>query len=291
MAKLDWRWLHSFALVVQHGGISAAAHASHLSQPTLSRHMKSLEEYYDSPLLRHAGGLTVTALGELVLRHALSMAENADDVESLARSGLLSSGNVRLSVSPAIAQQLLPRVLNPIPAAVTNVEVMLEGAISDVLRRESDIAIRLFRPTQLELKTRKVGEIHYGVYVHRRLVGKKRKVRKDDLLAKGVDLVGVVKPNVRERKLLKHLDLDPSVFRVACDDRRWRTAAVELGIGAGVVPEYVASQSPELIRVEDIDAPIVQEVWMTTSKASIAGRATKSLFDTLSTRIKAVLNA
>ena len=39
----DWALLQSFANVASHGSLSAAARASQTSQPTLSRHISTLE--------------------------------------------------------------------------------------------------------------------------------------------------------------------------------------------------------------------------------------------------------
>ncbi|WP_374626033.1 LysR family transcriptional regulator, partial [Devosia sp.] len=43
MAEPDWSLWRSFAAVVEHGSLSAAARALGLSQPTLGRHIDALE--------------------------------------------------------------------------------------------------------------------------------------------------------------------------------------------------------------------------------------------------------
>ena len=63
--------LRQFIEVATHKNVSLAARQMGLSQPTLTHNMRKLEESLGTTLLvRHAGGVTLTAAGELLLAQA-----------------------------------------------------------------------------------------------------------------------------------------------------------------------------------------------------------------------------
>ncbi|MCS6760527.1 MAG: substrate-binding domain-containing protein [Candidatus Devosia euplotis] len=69
-------------------------------------------------------------------------------------------GTVRITASAVISNYVLPQMLLPIRQRYPGIAI--ESAPSDsvenLLLREADIAIRMFRPTQLELISRHLGE-------------------------------------------------------------------------------------------------------------------------------------
>ncbi|WP_156140040.1 LysR family transcriptional regulator, partial [Aeromonas piscicola] len=72
--------LRQFIEVATHKSVSLAARHMGLSQPTLTHNMKKLEESLGTTLLiRHAGGVTLTAAGELLLTQARVMQRIYDD--------------------------------------------------------------------------------------------------------------------------------------------------------------------------------------------------------------------
>ena len=69
--RVELRVLHYFLAVAQEQNISAAAHALHLTQPTLSRQLKDLEEELGKQLLiRGSRTITLTAEGMLLRKRA-----------------------------------------------------------------------------------------------------------------------------------------------------------------------------------------------------------------------------
>lgn len=71
---LDLVLLNTFVSVIEQGGFTAAAEHLHLAQPTVSAHIKRLEETLGRPLLRRGQKLaTPTAAGEKLLLHARQM--------------------------------------------------------------------------------------------------------------------------------------------------------------------------------------------------------------------------
>ena len=87
-----------------------AAEACHVSQPTLSVAVKKLEEELQVKLFeRNANEITVTPLGEEIVRQAQSVLEQADSIREIARRGKDPlAGSLRLGVIYTIGPYLLP---------------------------------------------------------------------------------------------------------------------------------------------------------------------------------------
>lgn len=171
MSNLDWDLLQSFVSVSEHGSFSAAARATRGSQATLSRHISALEQQLDARLFdRAVGGVELTKRGIDVLQHVTDMADAAGRL-SLAVEGKETaiSGTVRITASTIVATYVLPRILAAL--RVEEPEIDIELAASDktenLLRREADIAVRMYRPTQPDVFARKVGEFELGIFAAR----------------------------------------------------------------------------------------------------------------------------
>ena len=87
-----------------------AAEACYVSQPTLSVAIKKLEEELDAKLFeRSAGEVTVTSLGEEIIRQAQSVLEQASEIKEIAKRGKDPlSGVLTLGVIYTIGPYLLP---------------------------------------------------------------------------------------------------------------------------------------------------------------------------------------
>lgn len=73
LRNLDWNLLYTFLVIVNEGGISAAARKLSLSQPSVSNALKRLEEHFDKRLiLRKKGVFSLTLQGMRVYEYASS---------------------------------------------------------------------------------------------------------------------------------------------------------------------------------------------------------------------------
>ena len=90
-----------------------AAEACFVSQPTLSVAIKKLEEELDVKLFeRGASEVSVTPLGEAIVRQAQSVLEQAAAIKEIAKRGKDPlSGSLRLGVIYTIGPYLLPCLL------------------------------------------------------------------------------------------------------------------------------------------------------------------------------------
>ncbi len=96
--------------VARHKHFGKAAEACRVSQPTLSVSVRKLEEELDVRIFeRSSGELSVTALGEEIVRQAQSVLEHAGRLREIAQRGKNPlSGPLKLGVIPTIGSYLLP---------------------------------------------------------------------------------------------------------------------------------------------------------------------------------------
>jgi len=125
-----------------------AAEACFVSQPTLSVAVKKLEEELDVKLFeRGSNEVSVTPLGEEIIRQAQSVLEQAQSIKEIAKRGKDPlAGPLRLGVIYTIGPYLLPDLVRNAIAQVPQMPLMLQenftARLLDMLRAgELDCAI------------------------------------------------------------------------------------------------------------------------------------------------------
>ena len=105
-----------------------AAEACFVSQPTLSVAVKKLEEELELKLFeRSANEVTVTPLGEEVVRQAQSVLEQAANIREIAKRGKDPlAGALRLGVIYTIAPYLLPDLVKNVIARTPQMPLILQ---------------------------------------------------------------------------------------------------------------------------------------------------------------------
>ena len=104
------------------------AEACHVSQPTLSVAVKKLEEELQVKLFeRNANEITITPLGEEIVRQAQSVLEQAESIREIARRGKDPlAGSLRLGVIYTIGPYLLPDLVRQIIEHTPQMPLMLQ---------------------------------------------------------------------------------------------------------------------------------------------------------------------
>jgi len=171
MNNLDWSLVRAFLAVARLGSLSAAARELGLSQPTLSREIQALETATGLNLFRRTTqGLALTEQGQGLLEAATEMHEAADRFQRQA-AGLSTTleGDVRISANEIIGTYLLPPAITAFRAdhPGVHVDIVISNRASSLSKREADIALRMFRPTQPDLVARRLPDLELGFYAHR----------------------------------------------------------------------------------------------------------------------------
>lgn len=176
MNNVDWGLIRSFLAVARLGSLTAAARELAVSQPTLSREIQSLEAATGLNLFRRTTqGLHLTEAGQTLVDAANSMDEAADHFSRQA-SGLSVEleGDVRISANEIVGIYLLPAAIAAFREQHpgVHVEIVISNKASSLSKRETDIALRMFRPTQPDLVVRRLPDMELGFYAHKDYVKK-----------------------------------------------------------------------------------------------------------------------
>ena len=166
MNDLPWEWLQSFVTVAKVGSLSKAAVELGSSQPTLSRHMAALEKQLDITLFdRSTQGLKLTTVGSMLVESSESMNSAAQQFNRIA-SGTLKSleGSIRISANEIVGLYYLPEIISEFSQIYPKVQVEIDisNKETSLNKRDADIALRMFRPTQVDLIAKRLPDIEFG---------------------------------------------------------------------------------------------------------------------------------
>ncbi len=271
LARLDWSLVQAFLAVAETGSLSAAARALDRSQPTLGRQVRALEEQLGGELFhRQPRGLDLTETGAALLQPARSMREAANAM-ALAVAGRDEGleGTVRITASVAVTVFHLPRILTGIRQAEPRIalDIVPSDRSSNLLYREADIAIRMYRPTQQDLVTRHLGDTAIGIFAARSYLRRRGQPR-TLAEAAGHDIIGqdretLVLDGMRALGLTASRDL----FAFRCDDVATSWQLVRAGAGLGFLQRSLGLRDPELVEIDlGITLPTLP-VWLTAHEA------------------------
>ena len=285
MKNLDWNQLKAFLHTAQTGSLSAAARKLDLTQPTLSRQVAAIEQQMGVTLFERVGkAMVLTPTGLDLLEHARAMGAAAEAL-GLAASGRSQAvgGVVSVSATDAVATYLLPPILQHLRAKEPGiaVEVISSNALSDLLRREADIAIRHVQPEQPDLIARLVREAKAFFYASEDWVKNHGHPRtyKDTV---ALPFVGSDR-NGQYLAYLSQLGLDLREDNFSCyaDNTVAYWALVRQGMGIGVTMEEIARETPGVVRVLDEVAPVLFPIWLVSHRELRTSRRIRVVFEAL----------
>lgn len=153
----DVRWddVCLFLALRREGSLAAAGAKTGLDASTLSRRLAALEELLDARLFdRTREGLVPTEAAELLLPAAEEMeAAHARFTQGALGFEREARGVVRLSVPPGVADAFVAPALSRLRERHPQIRIELEASVrlTDLTRREADIALRTVRPQSGEL--------------------------------------------------------------------------------------------------------------------------------------------
>jgi len=250
MDSIDWALLRSFLAVVESGSLSRAAARIGTTQPTLSRHIRELETVVGVKLFtRTIRGLdpTEAALRLVDDARAMGAAAEALVLKAHGRSQRLA-GTVRIAASVIVANLLLPEILMALRDAEPSIqiEIVASDASQNLLRRDADIAIRMFDPTQNALVARKLGKTEISLFGARSYLARRgRPERVADLLVH--DVIGLDRGDqMLNGYAANGVSATRDDFPLRCDDQIVGWNLLLAGAGLGFAQSLLAGRQSEL---------------------------------------------
>ncbi len=154
-----FRQLRIFLALAEHKSITAAAHACHVTQPTVSMQIKSLAEEVGMPLYEQIGKkLHLTEAGEALVDTARAMeAEWSGFEQRIDAMKGLTRGRLRLAVV-STAKYFVPGLLGRFCATHPDIEISLEvlnrdGVVARLKENRDDLYIMSMPPQDIDLET------------------------------------------------------------------------------------------------------------------------------------------
>ena len=288
--KFDWNKARAFLVTAEEGSLSAAARALGMAQPTLGRQVDGLEQELGIVLFERVGrGLTLTPSGLELLEHVRYMGEAAGRVSmtALGQSQALE-GTICISASETYAAVLLPPIIAKlrIMEPGIQVEIVVANHASDLRRREADIAIRNFRPTEPDLIAKKIGDADAVLYATPDYIAKIGNPTKpyhlrhaefvnmdhDSMMLKGLNTLG--------------LGLTEANFPLLTESYLVMWELVRQGAAIGILDAYIGDADPVVRRVLPGLEPLVFPIWLVSHRELTTSRRIRRVYEFLAEELR-----
>ena len=289
----DWSLVRSFLAVLEKGSLLAASRDLQLSQPTIGRHVAELESQLGLVLFdRNGRGLLPTEAAYHLAESARIMQSGADQLaRNVLGADLGASGTVRITASQPVSCYVLPPLLAQMRLSLPDVQVELVASneVSNLLRREADIAVRMVQPQQASIIARRVGKVTLRACAHQDYLRRRGVPRQpNDLLAH--DLIG----GDRNDDTLKGFAAQGLVvgreqFAFRADDLIVVWQAVRAGLGVGFVSEHLIRSDPAVIPVLPKLKIEPLPVWLAVHKEIRTSKRIRAVYDFLADALLAAI--
>ena len=129
---MNLRQIKYFVAIADAGSFSKAAESLHIAQPSLSQHVRNLEEELGVELLnRHPRGATPTEAGLLFCKHVRSVLRDMDYAKEAVRTSTLEpTGEVSIGLSTATCRELAVPIVQAAARQFPNVVIHLVESMS-----------------------------------------------------------------------------------------------------------------------------------------------------------------
>jgi DNA-binding transcriptional LysR family regulator len=287
--RFDWALVKSFLAVLDAGSLMGAARRLGAQQPTLSRHIAELEAQLGAPLFERTGrGATPTAMALAIADSARQMEASADALQRrLVAQREATQGSVRITASQVVAAYLLPPVLVALQQEEPGIQIELVASnqLSNLLRREADIAVRMVRPEQASLVARKLGEVPIVAVAHTGYLARAGTPQRPEDLAQH-RLIGYDSDDTIERGFARFgVPLPPGAFVLRTDDQIAYGRLLAAGAGIGFVAAYNLRHWPGVVQIlPDLDIPPLP-CWLAVHREIQASQVVRRTYDFLARAI------
>ena len=278
---MNWDDVRVALAVAEEGSVSGAARALGVAASTVYRRLGGLEEGLDVRLFeRLPEGYELTAAGESFVRAARTMAQAADKLEQqLAGHNQRIEGQVVITTTEGVGEELA-RALEELRREHPGLRyrLVLESALTSLLQREADLALRVTRQPPQSLWGRRLARVRFGVYGARDLVerleagglleGALRALREGSGMDEALGAVPwvVSGPAQFQNPLAvwerRRLPQEARIWEV--NSRATAMGVVQAGGGLGVLSCWLADARQGLVRLGPVLEEIDLELWMLT---------------------------
>jgi DNA-binding transcriptional LysR family regulator len=259
----------------------------------VGRHIAELEAQLGVVLFERTGrGLLPTEMAQRLAESARAMESGANQLARKASAqDTAVKGTVRITASQSVACALLPGVLAQMRLVLPDIQVELlaSDAVSNLLRREADIALRMVRPDQSSLVAKRIGNVTLSPYAHSDYL-RRRGVPKipGDLLAH--ELIGYdLHDNLLKGFAAFGFTVQKESFAFRSDDAMAYWRAVQAGLGVGFVADFLARSDNQVIPLLPMLKIAPLPIWLTVHREIRTSQRIRAVYDFLAKAVPKLL--
>jgi DNA-binding transcriptional LysR family regulator len=284
--RFDWNHARAFLVAAEEGSFSAAGRVLAIAQPTIGRQVAALEEELGVALFERIGNaIKLTSSGLDLMEHLRAMGDAATRVSlTAAGKSLALDGTVCITASELIAAHILPPIIGRMRRAHPGIEIEIvaSNTARDLRRREADIAVRNFTPTQPDLVAKKIADRDARLYATPAYLKRLGNPASPAGLSHA-DFFGFDRTDVMIKGLRAlGLELTPRNFPIVTDNHLVQWELAKQGVGICIVMDEVGDAEPRVCRVLPKLPPIPVPVWLATHRELHTSRRIRVVFDLLS---------
>ena len=292
-SKFDWTLVRSFLAALDQGSLLGAARVLQSSQPTIGRHIAELESQLGVVLFERTGrGLKPLAMALKLADSARAMESSAHQLQrSVSSLDEAVSGTVRITASQTVSCALLPPLLSRLRQKLPGIQIELVASneVSNLLRREADIAVRMVQPDQASLVAKRIGKMGIGAYAHRGYLQNAGTPREPaELLAHA--LIGSDKnEDIIRGFAALGFPVKREQFSFRSDDLMAHWHAVKSGMGIGFIADYLARTDADVVAVLPMLKIPALPVWLAVHREIRTNKRIRAVYDFLGNTLPGAL--
>jgi DNA-binding transcriptional LysR family regulator len=199
---------------------------------------------------------------------------------------------VRITASVPVATTLLPTLLARMRQTLPEIQIELvsNNQVSNLLRREADIAVRMVRPDQGSLVARKMGEVSLGAYAHKHYLTRNGAPRKPTDLLEHALIGSDTDTVILQGFAAMGYPVGREAFSFRSDDFIVQWQAVRAGLGIGFVADYMARGEPDVLPVLKgaIKVPALP-MWLAVHREVRTNKRIRAVYDFLAAELPHVI--
>ena len=289
----DWNRARAFLVTAEEGSLSAAARALGMAQPTLGRQVSALEDELGVALFERTGrGLELTPTGIELVDHVRAMGAAATRI-SLAASGQSQeiAGRVCITASEIYSAYLLPAVVAELRqnAPGLEIEINATNAVTDLRRREADIAIRNSAPKDPALTAKRIAEDTGWFYASEAYLARRGTPQGLEDFA-GHDFVAMDSAEQMIGALANFdIPLTREMLAIRADNHLVHWELARQGVAIGIGPDFLGRSTPGMVRLLPGHGPIRYPVWLVAHREVKSSRRIRLVWDRIERHLRARL--
>lgn len=272
----DWADLRVFLAVNDGQTLLSAAEILGMSQPTVGRRLASFEARLGVQLFVRTGRrMVLTDSGGAILEGARKMEREMNAIRRTLDGQIQGlCGEVTISATEGTGSQWLIPVMASLQKKYPDihVELNIDFRSVDLLGREADLALRLGRPSQLDLIARKLTDIEFGIYASKDYLRQLGPIETLEDLSRthwvrglfGVDQRDIVAEFIGRTGASEHFGLADYHIAMTTNSPTTQLAAVGAGMGVGALSHRWASTNSELVNLLPELTMASYELWLVT---------------------------